>query len=137
MFELVILPIAAAVAGVWLLFKFVDGGDRDAVYTRRQEAARMSGYIARDTPMPDAVYPQPQPHTLPEEPPRRELRHRYPELSGKYETGDFRAGWDGTRGQYHVTGSNRSTQETRVLLFRRQADMEWCVKEMGYRGKLP
>ena len=135
MFELVILPIAAAVAGVWLLFKFVDGGDRDAVYTRHQEAARMSGYIARDTPIPDAVYPEPQPRTLPEEPPRRELRGRYPTLSWHHRGAPFCAGWNAPRQRYYVSGSNG--QDTRILLFRRQADMEACVKEMGYRGELP
>lgn len=135
MFELVILPIAAAVAGVWLLFKFVDGGDRDAVYTRRQEAARMSGYIARDTPMPDAVYPQPQPHTLPEEPPRRELRGKYPTLSWHYRGAPFCAGWNRTRGRYYVSSGNDT--DIRVALFRRQADMEACAKEMGYKGRLP
>lgn len=135
MFELVILPIAIAVVGVWLLFKVVDGGDRDAVYARQQDPTRMSGYIARDTPIPDAAYPQPQPRSLPEEPKRRELRGRYPTLSWHYKGAPFCAGWNAPRQRYYVSSGNDT--DIRVALFCRQADMEACAKEMGYRGKLP
>lgn len=105
------------------------------VSRRMKSGPHLSGRIDPKTEIPDATYPQPQSRSLPEEPPRRELRGKYPTLSWHYKGAPFCAGWNRTRGRYYVSSGNDT--DIRVALFRRQADMEACVKEMGYRGELP